>query len=44
MKELKKIALILRAMGISANVVNEEITYNGVCTIMIISFASVTKV
>lgn len=30
MKELKKLALILRAMGISANVVNEEITYNGV--------------
>ena len=30
MKELKKIALILRALGITANVVNEEITYNGV--------------
>lgn len=30
MKDLKKLALILRAMGISANVVNEEITYNGV--------------
>ena len=30
MKELKKLALILRAMGISANVVNEKITYNGV--------------
>lgn len=30
MKELKKLALILRAMGISANVVSEEITYKGV--------------
>lgn len=30
MKELKKLALILRALGITANVVNEEITYNGV--------------
>lgn len=30
MKELKKLALILRALGINANVVNEEITYNGV--------------
>lgn len=30
MKELKKLALILRALGISAKVVNEEITYNGV--------------
>lgn len=28
MKELKKLALILRALGITANVVNEEITYN----------------
>lgn len=30
MKELKKLALILRALGITANIVNEEITYNGV--------------
>lgn len=30
MKELKKLALILRSLGITANVVNEEITYNGV--------------
>lgn len=30
MKELKKLALILRALGISANVVSEEITYKGV--------------
>lgn len=30
MKELKKLALILRALGITANVVSEEITYNGV--------------
>lgn len=30
MKELKKLAVILRALGITANVVNEEITYNGV--------------
>lgn len=30
MKELKKLALILRALGITANVVNEEITYKGV--------------
>nr|DAH70565.1 MAG TPA: hypothetical protein [Caudoviricetes sp.] len=30
MKELKKLALILSALGITANVVNEEITYNGV--------------
>lgn len=30
MKELKKLALILRALGITAKVVNEEITYNGV--------------
>lgn len=30
MKDLKKLALILRALGITANVVNEEITYNGV--------------
>ena len=29
MKELKKLALILRALGITANVVSEEITYNG---------------
>lgn len=29
-KDLKKLALILRALGITANVVNEEITYNGV--------------
>lgn len=30
MKELKKLALILRTLGITANVVNEEITYKGV--------------
>ena len=30
MKDLKKLAVILRALGITANVVNEEITYNGV--------------
>ena len=30
MKELKKLALILRALGINAKVVSEEITYNGV--------------
>ena len=30
MIELKKLALILRALGITANVVNEEITYKGV--------------
>lgn len=30
MKELKKLALILRTLDITANVVNEEITYNGV--------------
>ena len=30
MKELKKLALILHALGITANVVNEEITYKGV--------------
>jgi hypothetical protein len=30
MKELKKLAIILRALGITANVVSEEITYNGV--------------
>lgn len=30
MKELKKLALILRALGITANVVSEEITYKGV--------------
>ena len=30
MNELKKLALILRALGITANVVNEEITYKGV--------------
>lgn len=29
MKNLKKLAIILRALGITANVVNEEITYNG---------------
>lgn len=43
MKELKKLALILRALGITANVVNEELPIK-VYTIMIISFASVTKV
>lgn len=32
MKELKKLALILRALGITANVVNEEITYKGYCS------------
>ena len=30
MKELKKLTVILRALGITANVVSEEITYNGV--------------
>lgn len=30
MKDLKKLAVILRALGITANVVNEEITYKGV--------------
>lgn len=30
MKELKKLAVILRSLGITANVVSEEITYNGV--------------
>lgn len=30
MKDLKKLAVILRALGITANVVSEEITYNGV--------------
>lgn len=30
MKDLKKLALILRALGIPAKVVSEEITYNGV--------------
>ena len=30
MKELKKLALILRSLGITAKVVSEEITYNGV--------------
>ena len=30
MKELKKLALILRALGITANVIVEEITYKGV--------------
>ena len=29
MKELKKLALILRALGITAKVVSEEITYKG---------------
>lgn len=29
MKDLKKLAVILRALGITANVVSEEITYNG---------------
>ena len=29
-KDLKKLALILRALGITAKVVSEEITYNGV--------------
>lgn len=29
MKDLKKLALILRALGITAKVVSEEITYNG---------------
>lgn len=42
MKNLKKLAIILRALGITANVVSEEITYNGVMN-MIITFASVTK-
>lgn len=30
MKELKKLALILRVLGITAKVESEEITYNGV--------------
>ena len=30
MKELKKLALIIRALGITAKVVSEEITYKGV--------------
>lgn len=30
MKELKKLALILRALGITAKVFSEEITYEGV--------------
>ena len=30
MKELKKLALILRALGINANVFSEEVTYKGV--------------
>lgn len=30
MKELKKLAVILRSLGITANVVSEVITYNGV--------------
>lgn len=30
MKDLKKLALILRALGITAKVVSEEITYKGV--------------
>lgn len=30
MKDLKKLAVILRALGITANVVSEQITYNGV--------------
>ena len=30
MKELKKLALILRALGITAKVFSEEITYKGV--------------
>lgn len=29
MKDLKKLALILRALGITTKVVSEEITYNG---------------
>ena len=29
MKELKKLAIILRSLGINAKVVSEEITYNG---------------
>ena len=29
MKELKKLALILRALGIEANVISERITYKG---------------
>lgn len=28
MKNLKKLALILRAMGVTANVLNESVTYN----------------
>lgn len=30
MKDLKKLAIIPRALGITANVVSEEITYKGV--------------
>lgn len=30
MKELKKLSLILRALGIEANVISEQITYKGV--------------
>ena len=30
MEELKKLAIILRALGITANVFSEEITYKGV--------------
>lgn len=30
MKELKKLVLILRALGIEANVISEQITYKGV--------------
>ena len=30
MEELKKLAIILRALGITANVIVEEITYKGV--------------
>ena len=30
MKELKKLAIILRSLGITAKVVSEEITYKGV--------------
>lgn len=30
MKDLKKLAVILRALGITANVVSEQITYKGV--------------
>lgn len=35
MKELKKLALILRALGIEANVISERITYKGAIKVWI---------